>query len=147
MGARALTQGDQLGHLPVEPLGIGASQVVSKRELCSREREQRPAFGGVEPQRAGERVENLRRGADVAPLLEPRVPGHADPRQAGELLAPLARRPAVAGPALGRLGEVHDVEVWQQRSAPSPEELVRVFRLGGSERNARIACIRFQRYV
>ena len=29
------------------------------------------------------------------------------------------------GPALGRLAEVHDVEVWQQRSAPSPEELVR----------------------
>jgi glyoxylate reductase len=28
------------------------------------------------------------------------------------------------GPALGRLAERHDVEVWHQRSAPSPEELI-----------------------
>ena len=80
----------------VELLRIAAGDIVSKRELRSREREQRPALGGVEPQRAGERVEHVRRGVDVAPLLEPRVPGHADPRQRGELLTPQAGRPAAA---------------------------------------------------
>ncbi|MDR7172706.1 DNA invertase Pin-like site-specific DNA recombinase [Nocardia kruczakiae] len=37
------------------------------------------AFGLVEQQRAGHGVEHLARDLDIAPLLEPRVPGHADP--------------------------------------------------------------------
>ena len=39
-------------------------------------------------------VEHLLRRVDVAALLEPRVPGHADARELRDLLAPQARRPA-----------------------------------------------------
>ena len=112
-------QGDQLADVAVELLRIAAGDVVGERELRSREREQRPALGGVEPQRAGERVEHLRRRVDVAPLLEPRVPGHADPRQRGELLAPQAGRPAA--PAVVRESDVRRRQPRPPRAQERPQ--------------------------
>ena len=91
-----VNQRDQLADIAVELLRIATSDVISKRKLRSREREQRPALSGVEPQRTGQRIEHLRRGIDVAPLLQPRVPRHADAREGGELFAPQPRRPPPA---------------------------------------------------
>jgi hypothetical protein len=51
----------------------------------------------VEQQCPGHRVQHLRRGVDVASLLEPRVPGDADAGQRGDLLAAQARRAAPGG--------------------------------------------------
>src|SRR5205085_4586000 len=42
---------------------------------------------------AGQRLEHLERGPDVASLLEPRVPGGADVREQRDLLAPQTGRP------------------------------------------------------
>ena len=70
----------------------GQRAVVAAREGRSRagdvgQPEQVRPFGGVEPQHPGDRVEDLDAGVDRAALLQPRVPGDADPGQLGELLA------------------------------------------------------------
>jgi len=69
---------------------------AGQRQLHPREVEEVGALGLRKPQRAGERVEDLRRGVDVAPLLQPRAPGDADPRELRELLAAQPRRAAPA---------------------------------------------------
>ena len=46
----------------------------------------------VEVEHPGERIDDTRRRGDVAPLLEPRVPGEPDPGQLGDLLAAQTRR-------------------------------------------------------
>src|SRR4051812_5879454 len=48
----------------------------------------------VEGQRARDRVEHLLRDADVAALLEPRVPGHPDAGECRDLFAAQSRRTA-----------------------------------------------------
>src|SRR4051794_25070761 len=48
----------------------------------------------VEAQRAGDRVEHLLGDADVAALLEPGVPGHADARERRDLFPAQPRRTA-----------------------------------------------------
>jgi len=48
----------------------------------------------VEPQRPRDRIQDLRRGVDVAALLEPCVPGDADPGELGDLLPAEPRRAA-----------------------------------------------------
>jgi hypothetical protein len=67
-----------------------------QRQLDACEVEEVRALAGVEPERARECVEHLRRRLDVAPLLEPRVPREAHAGELGELLAPQARRAAAA---------------------------------------------------
>jgi hypothetical protein len=67
-------QRDQLADVAVDPLRIGACDVVGQRELGSREREQRPALGLVEPKRVCERVKHFWRArtllaATRTPLL------------------------------------------------------------------------------
>ena len=57
---------------------------------------------GRQAQRAGERLEHLQRGADVAALLEPRVPGGAHAGEVGDLLAAQPGRAAAAA-----AGEAH----------------------------------------
>ncbi len=52
------------------------------------EPEQVPALGGVQPERARDRVEHLDARVDRAALLQPGVPGDADPGQLRELLPP-----------------------------------------------------------
>ncbi|MGX1120753.1 hypothetical protein RKD37_006116 [Streptomyces ambofaciens] len=54
------------------------------------------ALGGVEQQGAGEGVEDLHGDLDVPGLLQPGVPGDADGRELGDLLAPQPRGPAPA---------------------------------------------------
>jgi hypothetical protein len=49
--------------------------------------------GRVEPEHAGQRLENLRRRVAVAPLLEPQVVVGADAGQGRDLLAAQAGRP------------------------------------------------------
>ena len=61
------------------------------------EPEQVVALVRVEQQRPRDRVEHLRGGVDVAALLEPGVPGHADPGERGDLLAAQAGRAAPRG--------------------------------------------------
>ena len=48
------------------------------------------ALGGVEPERRRDGVEHLDARVDLAALLEPGVPGDADPGELGQLLAPQA---------------------------------------------------------
>jgi hypothetical protein len=59
------------------------------------------ALGGVQAQRARERLEHIQRRAHVAALLEPRVPRRPDPGERRDLLAPQPGRaaPAAAGQA------------------------------------------------
>ena len=61
------------------------------------------ALGGRQPQRAGDRLEHVERGAHVASLLEPRVPGGAD---AGELRDLLAAQAGRAPPSAARQADV-----------------------------------------
>ena len=49
------------------------------------------ALGRRQPQRLGDRLEHVQRGAHVAALLEPGVPGGAHPGELRNLLAPQAR--------------------------------------------------------
>jgi hypothetical protein len=56
-----------------------------------------PALVGGQLQRAGQGVDHLLRGRDAPALLQPRVPGQADPGDLGDLLAAQAGRPAAAG--------------------------------------------------
>ena len=51
-------------------------------------------LGGIEMQRFAQRRQHFRRGADVAALLEPRVPGDADAGEQRHLIAPQARSAA-----------------------------------------------------
>ena len=74
---------------------------LGQRQLGARQGEQRRPFGGIQAQRPRQGIEHLRRGMDVAPLLEPRVPGHPDPGERGQLLTPQARR-AAAGALIGQ---------------------------------------------
>ena len=67
------------------------------RLLAAAEQDQMRALGRRQPQRARERLEHVERGADVASLLEPRVPGGPDSGQQRDLFAAQARRaPAAA---------------------------------------------------
>jgi len=50
------------------------------------------ALGRIEVQHPREPVDDARRGSDVVPLLEPRVPREPDPGQLRDLLAAQARR-------------------------------------------------------
>ena len=60
---------------------------------------------GVEPQRAGQRLEHLWRGPPVAPLLQPHQVRDADAGQGGQLVAPqTGHAPAAARRHTGRLG-------------------------------------------
>ena len=69
-------------------------------------REQVAVLGRAEVQRGRQGIEDLSRGMDVTRLLEPGVPGHADPRQGCDLLATKARRasPSHVGQADRRRG-------------------------------------------
>ena len=98
-------------------VGVGAIGVRGRqRQLGPRQREQRRALGGVEPQRAGERLEHVGRGMDVTALLEPRVPGHPDPGERGQLLTPQSRR-AAAGAVIRQA----DIGRRQPRAARAQE--------------------------
>lgn len=55
------------------------------------------AFDIVQQQHPSHRVEDFFGDLDVAALLQPGVPGHADPGEDGDLLAAQARRTAVPG--------------------------------------------------
>jgi hypothetical protein len=71
-----------------------------------RQPEQVGALGGVEPERRRDRVEHLNARVDLAPLLQPGVPGDTDPRELGELLAPQPGRAAAgAGGQADVLGQ------------------------------------------
>lgn len=61
------------------------------------------ALADVELEHAGEGIEDLGRRLDVSSLLEPRVPGEADPGELGDLLAAQARCAAAANPLEPRL--------------------------------------------
>lgn len=65
-----------------------------------------PALGAAEPQDPGDRVQHLRRDGDVPALLQPLVPGRADPGEDGDLLAAQARGAAAAAVGQARLGGV-----------------------------------------
>ncbi len=66
------------------------------------EPEQVLALVRIEQQRPRDRVQHLRRGVDVAALLQPGVPGDADAGERGDLLAAQAGRTAPGGRAAGR---------------------------------------------
>ena len=82
--------------------GLGAWRTVSA-VVHGAEREQVAALVGLEPESGADPGENLRRGADVAGLLEPGVPLGADPGGGGDLFppepgcAPAAALPAPCG--------------------------------------------------
>ncbi len=73
------------------------------------------ALRGRQAEGGGDRLENLERRPDVARLLEPCVPGGADPRDLRDLLAAEARRSA---PAAGSQAHVRGL---QARAAPAQE--------------------------
>src|SRR5262249_53704829 len=65
--------------------------------LSAAQQNQVGALGRGQAQRTAHRLENVERCADVAALLEPRVPGSADSGQMGDLLASkTGRTPAAA---------------------------------------------------
>ena len=93
-------QRDQLVDVAVELAGIGARDVVGKRELRPREGEQRPALRRVESQRAGERVEHLGRRVDVAPCsshVYQDTPTPANAATSSRLSPGVRRRPPLSG--------------------------------------------------
>jgi hypothetical protein len=53
-------------------------------------------LGRGQLERPSQRIKHLPGRLDVAGLLEPRVPGHADPRQQGDFLSAQSRRPPTA---------------------------------------------------
>jgi hypothetical protein len=74
------------------------------------------ALGGGEAKRTGEGLEHLQRRAHLAGLLEPRLPGGADPGELRDLLAAQAgRSPAPAARQADVLGE--------QARAPRAQEV------------------------
>ena len=79
---------------------------LARRDLLTTsEQDQVRSLGRSQSQRPGDRLEHLERGAHIAALLEPRVPGRADARQVRDLLAaqargaaaPTARKPDLIG--------------------------------------------------
>src|SRR5690349_12794523 len=116
MRMQRLDQGDERLDLPVKPLRVDTRRLIGQWELRSREREQRAALGLIEPKRASEGIEHLRRGIDVASLLKPGVPRHANPSQRSKLLAPQARR--TAAPVIVRQPDVRR----RQAGPPRPQE-------------------------
>lgn len=77
-------------------------------------------FGGTEPQRAGEGIEDLPRGPDVPSLLQKRVVGGRDVSQKCHLLPPQTGRPA---PDSGRQAHVLGLEA----IPPGAEEIGELF--------------------
>lgn len=73
-------------------------------------------LGPGEVQRAGQRVEHLARGVDVAGLLQPRVPGDADPGHGRDLLAPQSGDPTSTPGPVGRQTEGGPVDLGPARA-------------------------------
>ncbi len=78
-------RGDLGTARPAGPWRVETGQQIQVRTL-----------GLGQAQHPADRVEHLGRDLDVAALLEPGVPGHADPGQHGDLLTPQTRCPAPA---------------------------------------------------
>jgi len=72
-------------------------------------------FGGVEPQRFGDRAEGLVRGLHVAALLQPCVPSGPDPGDHRDFLATKPRRAAARARRQADVGR-------RQTFAPRAEE-------------------------
>ena len=104
-------------------------RLARRRLLAAAEQDQVGALGLAHAQRACERLEHLQRGAHVATLLEPRVPGGADAGELRDLLAAQARR--APAPAAGE----PDVLGLEARAAVA-QEVARAPR-GGARPDAR----------
>jgi hypothetical protein len=112
----------QLVHHRDDAVGDGAALQVGGRLRHPGEGEQVPALVPVEPQGAGDGREHLLGRADVAPLLEPRVPGDPD---AGELRDLLPAQAGGASPARERQphllrGDPLAAAAQERRQLPAP---------------------------
>ena len=88
IGAEVLDEATQRGGDSLD------RRLAGRRLLAAPQQDQVGALGRRQPQRLGDRLEHVHRGAHVAALLEPRVPGGAHTRQRSDLLAAQARRAA-----------------------------------------------------
>ena len=79
---RADKRRDRGGRVP----GFGGRRCVGI--MPPGQLEQIGALGLRQPQRGGEAGESIGRGADIAPLLDPRAPGDAYPCTRGQFLTP-----------------------------------------------------------
>ncbi|GAB4095013.1 hypothetical protein GCM10028787_04880 [Brachybacterium horti] len=123
-------RGDEVVGVGLHRRGEGQQLLEQRRVLGSDLHERRPLRGGPagehrevaslrgrHPQHPGDRVEHLVRDAGRAPLLEPRVPGGADPGELGDLLAAQAGGAPAAGAGEPRLLRRHLLAAGAQERA------------------------------
>src|SRR6202035_2918615 len=105
--------------------------LAAEHAMCvppARELEQVGALGAAEPERLGEAVEGCRRQRHVAALLEPRVPGDAEPAELRDFLAP---QPGRAPPARARQPEGRGLELLALGADEVAELALLGMRVGG----------------